>query len=106
MNGQSHDHVRQQVKEIPLTVKNDNLVRRIYVERVSERERDWVVQRAVGRSGVLLDGGLREARYEFLYPTNALCSGYRCTIRRSVPECEVEAVGLKSGFTSSCDDGR
>jgi hypothetical protein len=55
------------------TIENDNLVRRIDVEALSEGKRNWIfVQRRVRGRVVRRDRGVREPCHEFLHISDAL----------------------------------
>lgn len=73
------------------TIENDNLVRRIHVQALAERERDRVIiQRRVRRAVVRRDRRVRKPRDELLDPAEALhaCDGR--AERGIVPEVQVE----------------
>lgn len=75
------------------TVENDDLVRRIDVEALSEWKRDWiVVQRRVGGRVVRQDGGVREPCHEFLHIPDALRPPKRKAEARIVPGKTVGAA--------------
>jgi hypothetical protein len=75
------------------TIENDDLVRRIDVEALSERKRDWVVvQRRVSRRVVRQDGGVRESCHELLHVPDALRPCKREAEARIVPGRTVGAA--------------